>query len=95
MTIPFLIVLLTYLSIGFGFGILFQFILRKPFIGGFWGYTVLGVLGAALGGLADLFLKDYWKLLTNLFGQINLIPPLLGGLILIGLATGFYNAKDD
>ncbi len=95
MTIPFLIVLLTYLSLGFGFGILFHVFLRRPFIGGFWGYTILGVLGAAMGGLADLLLKDYWKYLTNLFGQINIIPPLIGALLLIWVAQGFYNAKDD
>ncbi|MCX7787168.1 MAG: hypothetical protein N2442_05685 [Spirochaetes bacterium] len=95
MSIPFLIVLLTYLSIGFGFGILFHVFLRRPFIGGFWGYTIVGVIGAALGGLFDLFLKDYWKYLTNLFGLINIFPPLIGALILIGLAQGFYNAKDD
>jgi uncharacterized membrane protein YeaQ/YmgE (transglycosylase-associated protein family) len=95
MTIPFLIVFLTYLSIGFGFGILFQFILRRPFIGGFWGYTVLGILGAALGGLVDLLMKNYWKYLTHLFGQINIIPPLFGALVLIWMAQGFYNARDE
>lgn len=95
MTIPFLIVLLTYLAIGFGLGILFHVIIRRPFIGGFWGYTVVGVLGAALGGLVDLFLKDFWKYLTNLFGLINIIPPLIGALVLIWIAQGFYNAKDD
>lgn len=95
MTIPFLIVFLVYLSIGFGLGILFHYFLRRPFLGGFWGYTVVGVLGAAIGGLADHLLKGHWKLLTNLFGQINIIPPFLGSLILIWMAQGFYNAKDD
>ncbi len=95
MTIPFLIVLLTYLAIGLGIGILFQFFLRKPFIGGIWGYTVVGVLGAAIGGLFDLLMKDHWKYLLNLFGQVNIIPPMTGALILAWMAQGFYNAKDD
>ncbi|MBP7496014.1 MAG: hypothetical protein KA771_10995 [Spirochaetales bacterium] len=95
MTIPFLLVLLTYLAIGLGFGIFFYYVFRKPFIGGFWGYTVLGILGAALGGLLDFLLKDYWKYLTNLFGLMNVIPPLIFSALLIWIAQSIYNARDD
>ncbi|MFQ3619919.1 MAG: hypothetical protein SNJ78_03130 [Spirochaetales bacterium] len=95
MIFPFIRLLLTYVAIGLAMGILFFYIFHRPFLGEFWGYVILGTLSAALGGLLELFTRDWWIVSWDPFRQFNLIPPLGVAFLMTLIIQGIYNARDD
>jgi uncharacterized membrane protein YeaQ/YmgE (transglycosylase-associated protein family) len=86
---------LTYFVIGFGMAILFHFLLKKPFLGNFWGALIVGLVGAFFGGLIDFFFEDIIETLSNLNGSINIFPPIVTSFLLIWVFSKFSARKQD
>jgi hypothetical protein len=90
------IVGLTYLIIGFGMGLVYFYGFKKDFLGKVWGAAIVGIVGSFAGGLADYFLKDRWVVLANLFGSVNIFPPLgAAALFLWVFHKSFVSSSDD
>ncbi len=70
-----------YLVIGVAIGAFFYYILKKHTLGEIWGASIVGVIGAVLGG------KLLDKLLTWLanIGYVNIGAALIGAIILVWL----------
>ncbi len=75
---------LTYMVIGFGITLWFYYVLRRPFLGRFWGALVLGLVGAFLGGVIDFYFEDVLAQLANL-NNVNIFPPLITSFVLMWL----------
>ncbi len=73
---------LTYIVIGFAITLWFYYVLRRPFLGRFWGALVLGLIGAFLGGVVDFYFDDLIHRLANL-NNVNIFPPLITSFILM------------
>jgi uncharacterized membrane protein YeaQ/YmgE (transglycosylase-associated protein family) len=81
---PFVNVALTYATVGLAAAVFAHYILRQRVIGGFWIALVVGLVGAALGGLIDQVLADVIERLAN-FNSVNVFAAGLSALLLIWL----------
>lgn len=73
-------VALTYATVGLGAAVVAHYLLKQQVIGGFWIALVVGLVGAALGGLADQLLADVIERLAN-FNSVNVFAA--GGMALL------------
>lgn len=94
MTTFYLTIGLTYLVIGFAMTILFIFILRKPFIGRFWGALIVALVGSFLGGLLHYFFEDIIATLANLNNSVNVFPPLIASYVLVRIYSRISENRD-
>lgn len=94
MTTFYLTIGLTYLVIGFAMTILFFYILRKPFIGRFWGALIVALVGSFLGGIINYFFEDIIRILANLNNSVNVFPPLIVSYILIRIYSRISETRD-
>ncbi len=94
MTTFYLTIGLTYLVIGFAMTILFFYILRKPFIGRFWGALIVALVGSFLGGIINYFFEDIIHILANLNNSVNVFPPLIASYILIRIYSRISETRD-
>ena len=73
---------LTYITIGLAAAIFCHFILRRRVLGDFWGALIVGLIGAALGGLADQVFAGVIERLAN-FNSVNVFAAGFCALLLI------------
>ncbi|MFP4372885.1 MAG: hypothetical protein ACLFPO_00975 [Spirochaetaceae bacterium] len=85
MTAYYLTIGLAYLVVGFGVALFFHYVLRKRFLGHFWGALLIGLIGAFAGGLVDFLFADTIRLLANLNDTVNIFPPIVTAFILVWL----------
>lgn len=74
---------LIYLVIAFAVALFFFFILKKSFLGSFWGALLVAVIGAFVGGVIEYFFADAIQYLTSLAGSVNVFPPLISAFVLV------------
>ncbi len=75
---------LTYITVGLAAAVVAHFGLRQRVPGDFWGALILGLIGAAAGGLLDQVLADLIRRLSN-FNSVNLFAAGFVALLLIWL----------
>ncbi len=91
----FFLIALTYIVIGFAIAILFHYAFRKRFVGSFWGALIVALIGAFAGGLVDILLSDLLKRLANLYGLINIFPPILTALLFVWVFAKISSSRDE
>ena len=79
---PFVNVALTYVTIGLAAAIVTHFVLKQSVVGGFWVALIVGLVGAALGGLLDQVFADVITRLAN-FNSVNVFAATIAALLLI------------
>lgn len=86
---------LTYLVIGFGVTLFYYFLLKKKFLGHFWGALIVALIGSFLGGVIDFFFADVIQTLANLNDSVNIFPPLLTSLLIIWIFSQISDNRDS
>ncbi len=76
---------LIYFIVGFSVALFFNFILKKPILGRFWGTLIVALVGSFLGGIIEFFFADIIEYLTNINNSVNIFPPILSSFIIIWL----------
>jgi uncharacterized membrane protein YeaQ/YmgE (transglycosylase-associated protein family) len=94
MTAYYLTIGLAYLVVGFGVALFFYFVLRKSFLGNFWGALLIGLIGAFAGGLVDFLFSDIIGTLANLNNSVNIFPPVITAFILVWLFSLITDTRD-
>ena len=79
---PLVNVALTYVTIGLAAAIFAHFVLRRPVVGGFWAALIVGLVGAALGGLLDQVFANVIERLAS-FNSVNVFAAGFVALLLI------------
>jgi uncharacterized membrane protein YeaQ/YmgE (transglycosylase-associated protein family) len=82
---------LIYFIIGFSAAILSYYVFRREVIGHFIGALIVGLIGSFLGAATEHLFHDFFVLLTNINGSINIFPPIIGSAILLWI---FVKAGD-
>jgi uncharacterized membrane protein YeaQ/YmgE (transglycosylase-associated protein family) len=85
---------LTYLVIGFGVTLFYYFVLKKRFLGHFWGALIVALIGSFLGGVIDFFFEDLIETLSNLNDSVNIFPPLFTSVIIIWIFSQISDNRD-
>lgn len=91
----FFLIALTYIVIGFAIALIFHYAFRKRFIGNFWGALIVALIGAFAGGLVDVLLGDVIERLANLYGLINIFPPILTALLFIWVFAKISTSREE
>ena len=94
MTAYYLTIGLAYLVVGFGVALFFYFVLRKHFLGNFWGALLIGLIGAFAGGLVDYLFADIIAVLANLNNSVNIFPPIITAFILVWLFSLITDSRE-
>lgn len=84
MTTDLLASALIFSSIGVFVAIFWVYVLRRYFLGGFWGALVVAVIGAFLGAVLEVALADVISTLQDV-GGVNVFPALASAVILTSL----------
>ena len=77
---------LTYITIGLAAAVVSHFILRRRVLGDFWGALILGLIGAAVGGLLDQVFAGLISRLGN-FNSVNVFAAGFFALLLIWIIS--------
>ena len=77
---------LTFVTIGLAAAIFCHFVLRRRVPGDFWGALIVGLVGAALGGLLDQAFAGLIKRLAN-FNTVNVFAAAFCAFLLIWLLS--------
>ncbi|TVR59150.1 MAG: hypothetical protein EA426_08565 [Spirochaetaceae bacterium] len=85
MTTYFLTIGLSYAIIGFAVSLFACFILKKEFIGRFWGALIVALIGSFLGGVIDYVFADLIQVLSNINNTVNIFPPLIAAFVIVWL----------
>jgi hypothetical protein len=86
----FAITFLAYIVTGAIPALTAHFLLRVRFLGGAWGASLVGVIGAVIAGLADAILFTGVADLLVIAGAVDIGPPFLGAIaftVLFGLVS--------
>ena len=75
---------LTYFAIGFACALFYALILRKPFLGRFWGALIVGLVGSFLGGLIDQLGAHIIEWLSD-FNSVNVIASVITAAVLLSI----------
>lgn len=94
MTAYYLTIGLAYLVVGFGVAMFFYFVLRKSFLGNFWGALIIGLVGSFAGGLVDYLFSDIIERLANLSNSVNVFPPIITAFILVWLFSLITDTRE-
>lgn len=79
--------------IGFAVAFFYVRILKRRFLGGLWGATVVGVIGSVLGGF---FLNDVFIWMVNNITTVNYVATISGALFLIwGFSRMTHDSRDS
>ncbi len=78
----FVITFLTYLVAGAAPPLLAHYVLRVAFLGGAWAASLVGIIGAVVAGLVDTVLLIDLGDLVVLAGAVDIVPPLVGSIVL-------------
>jgi len=93
MTVSALTVLLVYIFIAISNSLLVVVILKKKVFGHVWGAFIVALIGTFLGNIVYDFLHDVIYTFSNLFGLINIFPPVLGAIVSLVLYVYATNGK--
>ena len=94
MTAYYLTIGLAYFVVGFAIALFFYFVLRKDFLGNFWGALLIGLIGAFAGGIVDFLFSDIIERLANLNNSVNIFPPIVTAFILVWLFSLITDSRD-
>jgi len=83
---------LTYFAIGFACAVFYTFILRKPFLGRFWGAIIVGLVGSFLGGLIDQLGAHIIEFLSD-FNSVNVIASVITAAVLLSIFSKVSSPK--
>jgi uncharacterized membrane protein YeaQ/YmgE (transglycosylase-associated protein family) len=95
MSLYFFTIGLIYILIGFGVTLVFYYVFKKSFLGSFWSGAIVGIVGSFTGGFIDHFFKNIISLLSNLFGAINIFPPLFTAIFFLWLFHVLTKTSSD
>jgi hypothetical protein len=76
MPLYYVIIGLTYFVVGLAVSILFYYVLKRPFLGRFWGALAVGLIGSYMGGTLDFVLLDF-DVVPAIAGTVDVVPPAL------------------
>jgi hypothetical protein len=81
MSATFAIIFLVYVVTGTIPPVIAHYLIRVNFLGGTWSATIVGVIAAVMGGLAQALFLPGMPDLVVVAGAVDIVPPLLGSVL--------------
>lgn len=85
---------LSYVTIGLLLAVIFYYLLKRDFVGRFWGATIVAIVGAFIGGVVDYLFGDIIARLQSINGVLNIFPPLIVSYVVLSIYARVSEKKD-
>lgn len=90
----YIIIGLAYFAVGLGVTIVFYYLLRLPFLGGFWGALAVGLVGSFFGGVLDFVVVDI-DVAPAIAGIVDILPAAVASVVLVWIYSGLSHRERE